>query len=128
MSDFPALSDHFNRFILTLGNQVLYCFEGSVLWLEASRSLREDTAGCLVSLTAISNANPVNLKNEIWRVFPLTDFNLLCSLLSCRAEYEQDVESGNTTHLGDCHGTNLISLPDHWFKDTHPHTTRLCTP
>uniref|UniRef100_A0A674NL53 Semaphorin 6D n=1 Tax=Takifugu rubripes TaxID=31033 RepID=A0A674NL53_TAKRU len=25
-------------------------------------------------------------------------------------EYEQDVESGNTTHLGDCHGMNLISM------------------
>lgn len=44
-------------------------------------------------------------------------------LLSCRAEYEQDVESGNTTHLGDCHGTNLISLPGHWFRDTHRFTS-----
>lgn len=76
MNDCPALSDYFNRLFL-LGNQVLYCIEGSVLWLEASRCLWEDTAGRLVSLTAISNANPVNLENEIWSVFqPLTDFNL----------------------------------------------------
>uniref|UniRef100_A0AAQ4Q460 Semaphorin 6D n=1 Tax=Gasterosteus aculeatus aculeatus TaxID=481459 RepID=A0AAQ4Q460_GASAC len=25
--------------------------------------------------------------------------------------YEQDIELGNTAHLGDCHGTNLISMP-----------------
>uniref|UniRef100_A0A674NBN9 Semaphorin 6D n=1 Tax=Takifugu rubripes TaxID=31033 RepID=A0A674NBN9_TAKRU len=29
-------------------------------------------------------------------------------------EYEQDVESGNTTHLGDCHGMNLISMLGVW--------------
>uniref|UniRef100_A0A665SWU4 Sema domain-containing protein n=1 Tax=Echeneis naucrates TaxID=173247 RepID=A0A665SWU4_ECHNA len=40
--------------------------------------------------------------------------------------YEQDVEFGNTAHLGDCHGTNLISMTCNLFSDTriyiHTHT------
>lgn len=35
-------------------DQVLHRIKGSVLWLEASRSLREDTAQHLVSLNAKS--------------------------------------------------------------------------
>uniref|UniRef100_A0A4W6CCU0 Semaphorin 6D n=1 Tax=Lates calcarifer TaxID=8187 RepID=A0A4W6CCU0_LATCA len=33
--------------------------------------------------------------------------------------YEQDVEFGNTAHLGDCHGTDLISMPCHLSSDIH---------
>uniref|UniRef100_A0A8D0AUN7 Semaphorin 6D n=1 Tax=Sander lucioperca TaxID=283035 RepID=A0A8D0AUN7_SANLU len=47
--------------------------------------------------------------------------------------YEQDIEFGNTAHLGDCQGTDLISIPCHaihpethkhryTYTDTHMHT------
>lgn len=112
--------------VFSHGAQVVHRIKGSVLRLEASRSVREDTARRLVSLTAISNMKPSNLKmrsreySNLWLI-------IISLFLPCRTEYEQDVESGNTTHLGDCHGMNLISMLGHWFRDTQTHT-HLCTP
>lgn len=58
-----------------------------------------------------------------WNLEVFWDSRLICiaSLLSSRTEYEQDIELGNTAHLGDCHGMNLISMSCHWFWDTHMH-------
>lgn len=108
------------------GDQVVHRIEGSVLRLEGSRSVWEDTARRPVSLTAISNMKPGNSKmgsrefSNLWLI-------IISLFLPCRTEYEQDVESGNTTHLGDCHGMTLISMLGHWFRDTQTHT-HLCTP
>lgn len=108
------------------GAQVVHRIEGPVLRLEASRSVREDTARRPVSLTAISNMKPGNSKMRS-REFSNLWLIIISLFLPCRTEYEQDVESGNTTHLGDCHGMNLISMLGHWFRDTQTHT-HLCTP
>lgn len=53
---------------------------------------------------------------SIWLI-PLSP---LCSLF--RTGYEQDIELGNTARLGDCHGTNLISMPCRAPWDTCKHT------
>lgn len=112
--------------VFSRGDQVVRRVQGSVLRLEASRSVREDTAGRLVSLTAISNMKPGNSNMRSREVSNL--WLIITSLfLPCRTEYEQDVESGNTTHLGDCHGMKLSSMLGHWFRDTQTHT-HLCTP
>uniref|UniRef100_A0A3Q4I3Y1 Semaphorin 6D n=1 Tax=Neolamprologus brichardi TaxID=32507 RepID=A0A3Q4I3Y1_NEOBR len=38
------------------------------------------------------------------------------------AGYEQDVEFGNTAHLGDCQGIDLISMPCYLSSDIYKHT------
>lgn len=39
-----------------------------------------------------------------------------------RSGYEQDVEFGNTAHLGDCHGTNLIHAMPFILRHLYIHT------
>uniref|UniRef100_A0A8C0YQ95 Semaphorin 6D n=1 Tax=Cyprinus carpio carpio TaxID=630221 RepID=A0A8C0YQ95_CYPCA len=43
---------------------------------------------------------------------------LLCFFLFCRTGYEQDVEYGNTAHLGDCHGELINTFYNSLFVAT----------
>lgn len=49
-------------------------------------------------------------------------FYLSFSLSLFRAGYEQDVEFGNTAHLGDCQGIDLISMPCYLSSEIYKHT------
>lgn len=54
------------------GKQVLHCIKGSLLWLEASRSLWEDTAWCFVSSSLSCN---IKCKYKRW------DNKIFCATL-----------------------------------------------
>ncbi len=105
-------------------HQVLHCIKGSLLCLEASWSLWEDTAWCFVS-----SSLSCDMKCKLYRwdknfCNSLINLSVYLSLLWAliRTGYEQDVEFGNTAHLGDCHGTSLIFMPCHLSWDTYKHT------
>lgn len=87
-------------------SQVLHCFKRSILWVGISWSLRAHFCSYTVSTS---------------RLHELLIFSYLCQYtlkptplslsLSHRSGYEQDVEFGNTSHLGDCHGELVDASP-----------------
>lgn len=107
----------------------MHRIKGPVLWLDASRCLREDSSGCAVSSQDLPCILVTN--SWLWIAIPLCHScanyavcNVQCAFHSYlsplselyRTGYEQDVENGNTTRLGDCHGETSLAI--HW---THAH-------